>query len=646
MQDNKKTGLDGIFSEITPDVIGSYKRMSDAATELNGKFGQNRERIIELMEAVADATPGVVRLGGKFEDVSKTMFDITEASKRNVVANAETVEKLYAANQLMGTLGEKSQVVLDSFLNVGVGINQIPEKLEKSINYIRSIGGNTKQIMGDVTSNLDKLNRYQFEGGVQGLTKMAAQASMLRFDMKQTFELADKVLDPNKAVEVASAFQRLGVSAGNLVDPFQLMNQSINDPSGLQDSLVNVAKQYSYFDEKTKTFKINPQGVLMLKELGKELDINAKELMELSISARELDSRLSAISTAGLTIASEEDKQYLANIAMMNEKGEYEVKIRNEEGREETRKLTEITQKEFDNLIKEQKTGPKTLQDLTRAQLDINKLMAADIGAIREKLAGGIASARQITTTVETVRTLQASTFGTMSSSNFGTTASVRKEMERTIGDVIKLGQDLLANPNKTTTQSLTEFLNKLGSQFDDIKGKLTGEMTKALQSVADQNAKGNEIQKKYSEAINYLLSGKEISFGGKDIAQILASINKGQLPVQPSSEKGIDYSKLNLSDLKLVLGDKKLSEVLEKINLGNIPEGIRSPGQSVSNILQKAEVAFGELKINLSLPDNFRQLSTEEIRKMLSDTFDSAEFKDKIMRLVTPQNPTKAPIK
>jgi hypothetical protein len=106
---------------------------------------------------------------------------------------------------------------------------------------------------------------------------MAAQASMLRFDMNQTFQLADKVLSPEKAIEVAAAFQRLGVAAGTLVDPFALMNASINDPGALQDSLVDVARQFTYFDEKTKTFKINPQGVLTLKELQTQTGVSAQK---------------------------------------------------------------------------------------------------------------------------------------------------------------------------------------------------------------------------------------------------------------------------------------------------------------------------------------------------------------------------------
>jgi hypothetical protein len=213
---------------------------------------------------------------------------------------------LFAATKILGT---SAKDLTESFARAGISLEQFPKQLESSIQYIQSIGGNTKQVINTVTSNLDQLNRFQFEGGVQGLTKMAAQASMLRFDMKETFAFAEKVLDPEGAVNMASAFQRLGVAAGNLVDPFQLMNQSINDPSGLQNSLADVSKQFTYFDEQTKTFKINPQGVLTLKEMEIQTKVSAKEMSKMGLAAAEADKRISAIGSAGLNIK-EEDKQY------------------------------------------------------------------------------------------------------------------------------------------------------------------------------------------------------------------------------------------------------------------------------------------------------------------------------------------------
>ena len=203
------------------DFVASQKALSDYSNIVLKAFTQTRERISEIQVAITDATPNVRRLGGDIKDVSEIITQVAVESRRNVIATAEEVEKLFAIEKALG-LG--ADVLSKNFLDVGLSIEKIPETFEESMNYIQSIGGNARTVMKDVSDNMGQMNRYQFEGGVQGLTKMAAKASMLRFDMKETFALAEKVLDPEGAIEVAGAFQRLGVAAGNLVDPFQLMN--------------------------------------------------------------------------------------------------------------------------------------------------------------------------------------------------------------------------------------------------------------------------------------------------------------------------------------------------------------------------------------------------------------------------------------
>ena len=83
----------------------------------------------------------------------------------------------------------------------------------------------------------------------------------------------------------------------------------------------------------------------------------------------------------GLNIK-EEDKQYLANIAKMGEGGDYEVKLTDDKGNEYTKKLSEVTQTEMDKLIKEQKEGPKTLEEIANLgfkEIEIGFPSASDI---------------------------------------------------------------------------------------------------------------------------------------------------------------------------------------------------------------------------------------------------------------------------
>jgi len=352
--------LKGEVTDVQEKFAWAFSQMVGGSEELNRAFGQGRQRITELMVAVSEATPAVDRLGGNLKDAVETIRDISKATTRNVAASADEVSKLYAASKLLDTNVES---IVGRFQDVGVQFSQIGGQLEQSLQYVQSIGGNAGQIMGRVLDDMSALNKYNFENGVVGLTKMAAQASMLKFDMRQTFELADKAMSPDGAIELASAFQRLGVAAGDLTDPFQLMYKSLNDPEGLQDSLVEMTKQYTYFDEKTKSFKISPAGILQLKELQSQTGLNAQEMSKLALNAADLDKKLSQLKPS-IKFESEEDKMYLANIAKMGVGGEYEVKVSDTE----TKRLQDVTQQEFDKLIKQQKEGPKSLEELQRYQ--------------------------------------------------------------------------------------------------------------------------------------------------------------------------------------------------------------------------------------------------------------------------------------
>ena len=450
------------------DFVASQKALSDYSNLVLKAFTQTRERISEIQVAITDATPNVRRLGGDMENVSEIISQVAIESRRNVIATTEEVEKLFAIQKVLG-LG--ADVLSKNFLDVGLSIEKIPETFEKSIKYVQSIGGNARTVMKDVSDNMGQMNRYQFEGGVQGLTKMAAKASMLRFDMKETFALAEKVLDPEGAIEVAGAFQRLGVAAGNLVDPFQLMNMSINDPSGLQDSLADVAKQFTEFDAETKTFKINPQGVLTLREMEKAAQLSVGSLSKMGLAASELDQRLSAVDAAGLEIVTEENKQYLANILKLKD-GVYTVTL--DDGR--TEQLANLQQEEFNNLIQAQKDGPKTLEDTAKASLRLDQITTKNIEAIKAKIVGGILTAPTMQDMNEAVRRLTEKTFDTVNKKF--TTPDAREDAEKIFSNLSGDIKTIIGKGNYSPEAILTELMAGSGESFATLSKDVITDIT------------------------------------------------------------------------------------------------------------------------------------------------------------------------
>jgi hypothetical protein len=608
MADGDKSSIEQLREDISKQLkidTKSFLESSDAlaqyANEVNKFFTQGRARITELSTTLADATPNIRRLGGDISDVADIIGKVATESRRNVIANTEDVEKLFSATKVLG-LG--AQFLSKAFLDVGTGIEKIPEALEESVQYIQSIGGNAKTVMGDVAQNMEQMNRFQFEGGVLGLTKMAAQASMLRFDMNETFRLADNVLSPEGAIETAAAFQRLGVAAGGLADPFALMNASINDPGALQDSLVDVAKQFTYFDEKTKTFKINPQGVLTLREMEKETDVSAREMSKLGLAAAEADMRISAIGSAGLNIK-EEDKQYLANIAKMGEGGEYEVKLRDESGIEQTRKLSEITQDEFDKLIKEQREGPKTMEEIARAQMTTSDVIKNDVAEIRAKFVGGIVSAGQILEEREGLRRGVTTISGGLS--NIGETRDVRKESERAIGDLSKFISDL-QNKDISKTDALESYLKNAGNQMGGIEEKFKKTMENAAEEIRGNMGDSTAIERLINKGFDFVMDKVDSN--------------------QTKQEQNV--------------GSRPISSLIE----GRQTQ-MKEVSTSVFQGTQKSQVEMvGGIKIDINFTGNADNLSSAqkgEITKMFTEKMNSIDMRTYFHSSMIKQSPTKS---
>jgi hypothetical protein len=430
--------------------------------------------------------------------------------------------------------------------------------------------------MKDVSDNMGQMNRFQFEGGVQGLTKMAAKASMLRFEMKETFALAEKVLDPDGAIEVAAGFQRLGVAAGNLVDPFQLMNMSINDPSGLQDSLADVAKQFTEFDAETKTFKINPQGVLTLRAMEKEAGLSAGSLSKMGLAASELDQRLSAVDAAGLTIASEEDKQYLANILKLQKDGTYTVTL--EDGK--AKQLADLQQEDFDRLIEFQTNQPKTLEETAKAQLRLDQINTTNIEAIKAKVVGGILTAPTMQEMNETVRRLTEKTFNTINE-DF-TTDTAREDAEKIFSNLSGDIKTIIGKGNYTPDAILTELMAGSGESFATLGGDVMKKVTDISVQISQdlltefKNFKNNESPTTATASPTTTTTSYTGPITVDGQTGVNPNFNQGAAPTAPQKPVEVDGDidvNVKFQNLPTSLTPEQIAEVIRQFNIA-INEG------------------------------------------------------------------------
>lgn len=598
--------LEEVFKVLQPlgEVLPTGERLKDVFREIyngiegiNYRFVSARERVVEFSKSIGDAVPLVERLGGEAADVSMVIDKVAAATRRNVVASAEEIENLFAAQQLTAT---DAQVLVDKFQNVGVSFSQIGGQLETSIKYIQSVGGNARDIMQQVNGIVENINKYNFQDGVLGLTRMATQAQLLKFDMNQTLTLAEKALNPEGAIELASAFQRMGVSVGELTDPFQLMNKALTDPEGLQNSLVEMTKQYTYFDEKTKTFKINPQGMLMLREIGQQTTLNSAELSKMAVNAAEAGAKLSQISPS-FEFENEEDRQYIANIATMGKGGEYEIKVKDEKtGEDKTVLLQEASNKELKELVERQRASTQdlTLIQLQKSQLDMLTLLTGELKATREEYITGIATNKEIVKFL-TGNVGRTSVVGGVQQfvkeKGISTTPEeMRVETSKAIKDISSFAKDLILEDGKVFRQRIEEFLTPLKEGLEKAVAPLSELVSKKVEEFEknrEKKASGGYVYGEgtsTSDSIPALLSNGEFVVNAASTASfgpLLETINKNpNFDIKEITSPGLELK--NTNDVTASsMTNRSITELISNLNTS-----------TTNTEMKTSKVEFGEI--------------------------------------------------
>jgi hypothetical protein len=456
---------DALVSNFSVGAVGKVvAELDKGASLLLKQFGVGQEMSQALRASMADAVSSVRALGGDISDVYKTQEDAAKALQRNVILAADVNKDLFATSKVT----DKSiSDLVGKFKDAGYGAGQIAKEMKNVVDIAAQSGVNARDVSDKVLSNMDALNKYNFEGGVSGLAKMAAQASMLRIDMKTTLGFADKMFDPEKAIEMAASMQRLGVAQSSLLDPLKLMDLAQNDPAELQNQIAEMGKSFVQLNEKGQ-FEIMPGAKRQMREIEQAMGLPAGELAKMSLASAELEDKMSKIRFPDLDI--DEDKQkMIANMAEMGAGGKYEVQVEDENGKMMTKAIEDLNEQDVAYLEKVASTAPKTMEDLAKSQLTALESIEADIKSIADKSGLGIARTKTTGKVLDTSRQVSSGIQKTLSPKQLDT-----KNLASSIDDGIDRNLDILKRLSEgeiTKTQAaseLKESLSKLSTFIDD----------------------------------------------------------------------------------------------------------------------------------------------------------------------------------
>jgi predicted GNAT family acetyltransferase len=393
--------------EIYDSTIKLNKQLAGSGRYVE-QIGKN---FVDAANEILPFTEGVETLEKAIAFAAERAGEVQEATNRAYIATSQEIKGIVAAQQASGV---ESATLVKNFKESGYALSQIPKTMQKVIDTTRALGVNTEKTTKDVVTNIGKLNTFNFSNGVEGLTRMAAQAGILGIKMESVFQKAEELFDPERAVEMAASLQRLGVATGDLIDPLKLMDLGQNNPQELQNQIAEMSKRFTYFNEQNQKFEILPGAKRELREIAKEVGLNADELAKMALTSSDMAKKMSEIRFPTLEMPITEDqKSLIANMAEMRD-GEYKIQVketvvdketgeRRFTGKVEEKAVKELTSEDFKSLMKQQEEGSKSLEDIARENLTYSQRTANATEKAVSAFRGGTATQKLMNKSLESI---------------------------------------------------------------------------------------------------------------------------------------------------------------------------------------------------------------------------------------------------
>jgi hypothetical protein len=349
-------------------ILGYIKSIDDLSSKMSAQFGVGEKMAQTMRAAAADSLDSMQALGATITEVERLQVSVAQNLGRNVLLSAEGAKSLYASYLVTG---QEVTKMVSNFKDVGLSAYDVAEKMKLVVDIARESGVNVESVSRNVLDNMKYLNQYNFEGGVSGLAKMAAQATSLRINMQEVFTFAEKVYNPDGAIEVAAAMQRLGVAQSDLLDPLRLMDLSQNDPAELQNQIVKMTQQFVQLNDAGR-FEIMPGAKRQFQEIAKAMGISYTELTKMALGSAELDKKMKEISFSP-NIADDKTREMIANMAEAKG-GEYVVKVGDVD-----KKVSELGDEDIKLLREQNELSSMSMEELAIEQLSVTKTMSGNI---------------------------------------------------------------------------------------------------------------------------------------------------------------------------------------------------------------------------------------------------------------------------
>jgi hypothetical protein len=376
-------------NKMNDEILKQLTVESNLHTQINEGLGLTGKLSEGFRDTLIESIPAATQLGYDIGNITQMMTDLSEKTGKFSLISSNTLDQSFTTARAFGMTLPQLAEAFGEFEKVGYGAADTLDKINSAGLQSASLGLNSKKTTQDLKTNIEKLNEYGFKNGIEGLNRMVQKSAEFRMNMAETFKVAEKVMNPESAIELTANMQMLGGAIGDLNDPLKLMYMATNDVEGLQDAIHGAASSLAVYNEEQGRFEIKGANLRRAKEMASQLGVSYSEFAKGAIAAQERLLATDTLLAKGFNL-DDKDREFITNLSQMKD-GQMQIVIpkslEKELGKSEI-KLSELTSEQI-NFLKEQKDKleEKTAEQMAGEMLSETKRMANNMEAFIKSMA-------------------------------------------------------------------------------------------------------------------------------------------------------------------------------------------------------------------------------------------------------------------
>lgn len=327
-----KEGLTKVYN-TGKGILNVWGKVDQASSNYMKAIGGSSAGMEKLRKATIDFVE-TQKIGMKYNTSMEELIKLQQSYNleigRSINFTNSQNENLAAMKAVMGE--ELTNKFATSLVNFGINPDQVADMTGKMYSEAAKKGISFDKYSKNFLNNIKMAQNYTFANGVEGLRRMAEQASKLNFDMSQTAKLAEKVSTLEGALQTGAKLSVLGGSFAQYSNPLGLMNMGLNDVESLQDSLVSMIGGKAKWNSAKGQIDMDVFDRMQVKAAAEAMGIDYQQAIDsaFSIERRNIVQR-QLTKFGGNSKEDQEMRELILNTAQLDKEGNAFVTINGKE---------------------------------------------------------------------------------------------------------------------------------------------------------------------------------------------------------------------------------------------------------------------------------------------------------------------------